>query len=258
MRFRNHAMTIAAVVAAGALVLSAAAPASAVTPIDRVLVGNNAANTSYGFSGGPVLPSGFTLETTYGDGDVGCYGGTAGGLVRGGTTGIDPAPAFTLDELSTDCSFIPGTVDTVDFVAGCDIDVVMNDDNVHDGDGVTVRTDTGGTSSSNPNYVSGTAFMSSGGVPCVSYTMSFGCTFWIKGYVTVQFHEGTMNVNGVGHQALKFVGGGLEVAGAPYAPTPACAAIGITPGNDIKSMDFTVAMRVLVSGNWKPVDFVPA
>ncbi|QWF24137.1 hypothetical protein KM427_10845 [Nocardioides sp. LMS-CY] len=253
MNLPRLAIATGALAAAGTLALAPAALGLAPGPIATVLVANQNTNTSYDLEG--VLTNGdFTLETAFGDANLTCSSGSAGGLVRGGTTGIDPAAAFTFDELGFACdSFIPGTSATMDIVPGCDIDVVMNDDLVHDGDGITVRTDTGGTSSSTPNYVSGTAYMSNGGVPCLVYTISNGCTIRIKGYVTAQFHEAASS--GGGYQDLKLVGGGLEVAGTPYAPT-GCLGM-VNPGDDLKNLDFTLKVRV-VAGTWKPIDFVPA
>src|SRR6478752_5036941 len=240
MRLRNLVIAASAIMAVGPLALVAAADATTPHgPIATVLVANNPADASYNLIGAGVSGA-FTLDSVV-DWTVSCSsGGSVGGVVRAGTTGIDPAAAFTLDVFTPVCSsFLAGSTASMDFVAGCDIDIVMNDSKVHDGNGITLRTDTGGTSGSDPNYVTGTAYMSSGGVPCVRYTTSTGCALWITGYITVQFHEADSGGN---YQNLKFVGGGLEIAGAPYAPT-GCMGL-VNAYDDLTNVDITTKIRV--------------
>ncbi|QWF24141.1 hypothetical protein KM427_10865 [Nocardioides sp. LMS-CY] len=242
MRFRKLLAVVGAATVAG--VLAPIPPADATTPlaIGQVLVGGSAADTGYDLDG-VLEEAGVHMQTLFGNGELGCVGGTAAGRVNGGTTGVRPAPAFTFDELSLDCdSFIPGTTVDMD-LSGCDVEVTMDDHDVHAGLG-----DTG------PGSVAGLADLTgSGGEPCVRVTTNSGCTLWIGGAVDAEFHEAATPVDGVDHQELRLVGTGLTVAGGAQAPTGCLGIVSAGAG-----LDLDVTFDVRVSGaTFRAVDFAP-
>jgi hypothetical protein len=219
MHVRKLLTTAGAVVASGIIALAPTAAHAAVTTI--VVDGVAAPNGNITYDG--IMKSG---GATFGAYSLGCTSGSVGGVVKRGTGGLDPNPAFVFSSLNLACGsgIGPATVSLT-----CPLGIVMSNTNT-----VNVgKTDTN---------ITGVAEITNGaGTDCVRATFAFGtCKIDFGGSVAVSFDETVTTVGGVDYQQLTLSGGGATTKNA----TGFCLAL--VPNNS--AVTFSVEFQLHVSG----------
>jgi hypothetical protein len=212
----------------------------------KVLVDGSDAASDYDLDG-PLASASATLAVYGIPLTLACTSGTAGGAVHGGAPDTDPA--LTFDQVSLTCpSIFPGTTASMT-LDQCDIEVVMDDANVHEGlDPLTDDVDTG--TGVLANAVDGLAHLSARTDPskhCLRVNISNGCQFRIGGTTTVKFHEATDLIGGTDYQTLELTGAGLQIKN----PTSCAGAV-------VNNAPITVATSLKVHSPDGLIDFVPA
>jgi hypothetical protein len=192
MLLRKLLTTTGAIVAAGIMALTPSVAHAAVTTIEVDGVAAPNGNITYV---GMLRSGGLTLGG-YG---LSCAGGTVGGVVKRGTGGLDPNPAFVFSALNLSCTSALGAV-TLTFT--CPLGIVMSNTNT-----VNVgKTDTN---------ITGVAEITNGaGTNCVRATFTIGCTIDISGSIAVSFDETVRTTSGIDYQDLSFSGGGATTKSA--------------------------------------------